>query len=338
MIQENVSLKPYNTFGIEVQTRYFAEASSEADLETILDWYRAQKNGPLLVLGGGSNVLFTKNWPGLVLKISLQGRSVHEQCAIGAAGESWHEFVLWTLDQGLYGLENLSLIAGQVGTAPMQNIGAYGVEIKDVFDSLKAININTGKVKTFTHQDCGFGYRDSVFKQAEKGQWIITEVKFKLSSTPQLKTDYGTIQTTLQAHGITKPTPQQLSQAVIAIRQSKLPDPSQIGNAGSFFKNPVIKGSVLEKIQAHYPDIPYYEVATPTGEDQNYKVPAGWLIEKTGWKGHNRQTHGVHDKQALVLVNYGGASGHEIWQLAQEIQQSVKKHFGITLTPEVNVI
>lgn len=341
MIQEHVSLKPYNTFGVEAEARYFTEAGSVEQLEEILAWYRQQTDCPLLVLGGGSNLLFTKDWPGLVLKVSLMGRSISGTTATGAAGENWHDFVLWALDQNLYGLENLSLIPGQVGTAPMQNIGAYGVEIKDVFKSLEAINIESGEVRQFSVTGCQFGYRDSVFKQAEKGQWIITKVAFGLSDKPAVNISYGTIQTTLQAHGITKPTPQQVSQAVTAIRQSKLPDPVEVGNAGSFFKNPVVEASVLQAIQKNYPDVPHYAVSSDsslTSSVSGFKVPAGWLIEQAGWKGHRRETHGVHDKQALVLVNYGGATGSEIWQLALDVQASVEEKFGIKLMPEVNVI
>lgn len=333
MIEENVSLKPYNTFGVEISTRYFAEVKTLPELEEVLKWYRTQSDCPLLVLGGGSNVLFTRDWPGLALKISLKGRMVEGERVTAAAGEEWHDFVLWTLEQDLYGLENLSLIPGQVGTAPMQNIGAYGVEIKDVFQGLEAINIKSGKTKIFTHEDCRFAYRESVFKNTEKGKWIITAVNFKLSKQAEVKVDYGTIKTVLEAHEIKNPTPAQVSQAVTAIRQAKLPDPTELGSAGSFFKNPVVSTQVLEKIKALHSEVPYYAV-----EEGKYKLPAGWLIEKAGWKGHNRKTHGVHEHQALVLVNYGGASGEEILTLAKEIQAAVDEKFGIILTPEVNII
>lgn len=334
MMKENISLRSYNTFGINAATRYFAEATTEAELEEILTWYRGQDDCPLLILGGGSNMLFTRDWPGLALKISLKGKLVQEAGVVTAsAGEPWHEFVLWTLDQGLFGLENLSLIPGQVGTAPMQNIGAYGVELKDVFAGLEAVNILTGARKVFSHTDCQFGYRDSVFKHEEKGRWIITAVTFQLSKKPQVNVEYGSIQTTLKAHGITKPTPTQVSQAVTAIRQSKLPDPAEIGNAGSFFKNPVITIAQLENIQQPSPNVPYYQVSA-----NGYKVPAGWLIEQAGWKGTRRGDCGVHEKQALVLVNHGNAKGADLWQLAEDIQADVAEKFDIQLQPEVNVV
>ena len=338
MIQENVSLKPYNTFGVEASARYFAEANTAEDLAGILDWYRLHSEFPLLILGGGSNLLFTKNWPGLALKLNLKGitleKAVGDAVLVKAgAGENWHEFVLETLKNGWYGLENLSLIPGNVGASPLQNIGAYGVEIKDVLASLEALNIKTGAIKTFTAAECAFGYRDSVFKQAEKGKWIIVSVTYKLSTKANVKVEYGTIQTVLAAHGIKTPTPTQVSQAVTAIRQAKLPDPKALGSAGSFFKNPVVDSVVLENLKADFPEVPHYQVSA-----NQYKIPAGWLIETAGWKGKTFGHYGVHKNQALVLVNYGGATGTEIWQLAQTIQQSVFDKFALTLTPEVNVI
>jgi len=338
MIQDNVSLKPYNTFGVDVQTRFFSEAHTVADLASILEWYKAQSELPLLILGGGSNVLFTQDWPGLALKLSLSGKSVLEdtedRCLIeAAAGEPWHEFVVWTLENGFNGLENLSLIPGNVGASPMQNIGAYGVEIKDVFESLTALNINTGETRVFNAEDCVFGYRDSIFKQAEKGRWIIVSVVFKLTRKASVSIAYGTIQKVLTAHKITNPTSKQVGQAVTAIRQSKLPDPKILGSAGSFFKNPVIAKKKLETLLAVYPAMPHYEVG-----EEHFKVPAGWLIEQAGWKGKTFGNYGVYKDQALVLVNYGGASGIEIWNLAQRIQASVMELFSIKLASEVNVI
>jgi UDP-N-acetylmuramate dehydrogenase len=338
MIQENVSLKPYNTFGVEAQTRYFAQANTLEDLTTILAWYRTQKQPPLLLLGGGSNLLFTQDWPGLVLKLDFKEKSVvreDDQSVLikAEAGEDWHDFVLKTLELGYYGLENLSLIPGSVGASPLQNIGAYGVEIKDVFYALEALNLVTGEERTFTTEACEFGYRDSVFKKAEKGKWIIVSVTFKLSKIPQVKIEYGTIKTVLEAHKITAPTPLQVSQAVTAIRQAKLPDPKVLGSAGSFFKNPIISSKALARLQKEYPDIPNFLVT-----DSTSKVPAAWLIEKAGWKGKTFGNYGVHKEQALVLVNYGGASGADIWKLAQDIMESVSHKFSITLVPEVNVI
>ena len=333
MIQENVSLKPFNTFGVEVSTKFFAEAKTITELEEILAWYRDQTDCSLLILGGGSNLLFTRNWEGLTLKISLKGRLVADNIVTAAAGEDWHQFVLWTLNQKLYGLENLSLIPGQVGTAPMQNIGAYGVEIKDLFGGLEAINIKTGERKIFTKEDCQFGYRESVLKNREKGQWIIISVLFELLKEANTKTDYGTIKTVLEAHKITNPTPEQVSQAVTTIRESKLPDPKLLGSAGSFFKNPVVSQSRLDQIKITNPDVPHYAVV-----DGKFKLPAAYLIDQAGWKGKTFGSYGVHKDQPLVIVNYGGAKGGDIWQLALDIQASVKERFGVELTPEVNVI
>lgn len=338
MIQKNVALKPYNTFGVEASTQFFAEVNSVSELEKVLKWYRTQADCPLLILGGGSNLLFTKDWPGLTLKLNLQGKSViktdGEAVLVQAgAGEPWHDFVVWTLDQDCNGLENLSLIPGHVGASPMQNIGAYGIEIKDVFAELEAINIKTGERKIFDKNDCAFGYRESVFKHAEKGQWIILSVTFKLHTSKRVKVDYGTIKSVLEAHKITSPTPKQVSQAVTAIRESKLPDPKELGSAGSFFKNPVVSQGTLDKIKITNPDVPHYAVA-----DGDFKLPAAYLIDQAGWKGKTFGNYGVHKDQALVIVNYGGANGTDIWQLALDIQASVKERFGVELTPEVNVI
>lgn len=338
MIQADISLKSFNTFGVEAQARYFAEVFTLKQLKSVLDWYRAQSNCPLLPLGGGSNVLFTKNWPGLVLKLNLKEKTLVQELdevylVKAGAGENWHEFVRYTLDHGYFGLENLSLIPGSVGAAPLQNIGAYGVEIKDRLWELEALNIASGILKIFTAEECEFGYRDSVFKQSEKGKWVIVSVTFKLLKTPELKIDYGTIQSVLTAHKISEPTPKQVSQAITAIRQAKLPDPNQLGNAGSFFKNPIISNVHLQSLLKDFPDLPHYAVA-----ENQVKIPAAWLIETAGWKGKNVGTYGVHKDQALVLVNYGGAKGSEIWQLAEDIRASVLEKFSITLTPEVNLI
>lgn len=338
MIQANVSLKPYNTFGVEAAARFFAEAHTVEQLQSILGWYRDQENLPLLILGGGSNILFTKDWDGLALKLNLKGKDIIEGAAdsvlvSAGAGEDWHEFVAWTLDQGLNGFENLSLIPGNVGASPMQNIGAYGVEVKDVFDSLEAIHFKTGERKTFTARECEFGYRDSIFKQAEKGNWIIVSVTFALKTDQQVKIDYGAIESVLKGKNIKNPTPKQVSEAVIEIRQSKLPDPKRLGSAGSFFKNPVITKNQLTALQKQKPDLPFYQAG-----EAKFKVPAGYLIEQLGWKGKTFGHCGVHETQALVLVNYGGASGAEILDLARQIQASVKKAFAIDLELEVNLI
>ncbi len=334
--QRNISLKPYNTFGIEAKANYFLKIKTVNELRSFLSNHAAQT--PLLVLGGGSNLLFTRDFPGVVLKINIEGiqviRKDNDYVWVKAgAGENWHQFVLYCIEKELGGIENLSLIPGTVGAAPMQNIGAYGVEIKDVFESLEAVEILTGKVHTFDNKACRFGYRESVFKLELKDQFIITSVVFKLSKTHQVNTSYGAIEATLQEKGIAQPTIRDVSDAVISVRQSKLPDPAVIGNAGSFFKNPVITASQYAHIQAEYENVPGYELP-----DGGVKVPAGWLIEKCGWKGKKIGEVGVHKMQALVLVNYGNAKGEDVKKLAFDILKSVTDKFNIELTPEVNLI
>ncbi|MDW8205654.1 MAG: UDP-N-acetylmuramate dehydrogenase [Cytophagales bacterium] len=334
----NQSLLAYNTFGVEATARYFMEADSLAAVQTALRLPEVQ-GLPLLVLGGGSNLLFTRNFEGLVLKISLKGIELLDEdkqfyYVRAAAGENWHGFVQHCIAHGWAGVENLSLIPGTVGAAPIQNIGAYGVELKDVFEELQAIAIADGSLHTFSHSDCRFAYRESIFKHQAKGQYIIISVTFRLSKIPRINTSYGAISQTLAEMGIASPTIAEVSRAVIRIRQSKLPDPAELGNAGSFFKNPEIPKTQFEALQHQYPDMPAYPAATP----DCVKVAAGWLIEQCGWKGKRMGNTGAHRKQALVLVNYGGASGMEIWQLAQQIQASVAEKFGICLQPEVNII
>lgn len=335
-IQEHVSLKPYNTFGIDAKAKWFCSVNTKAELVSVL---KTEASKPFFVLGGGSNMLLTKDIEALVLHINLKGVSIiseteNEVIIQANAGENWHDLVLWTLDKNFGGIENLSLIPGNVGTAPIQNIGAYGVELKDVFVSCQAINIKTQTTKTFTKPDCNFGYRESVFKQELKGKYIITSVNLKLTKTKhKLNTNYGAIQQQLQAFGVTKPTIQAISKAVIAIRQSKLPDPKHIGNSGSFFKNPVISKSVFLELQANFPNVPSYIVS-----ENEIKIPAGWLIETAGFKGKSFGNYGVHSKQALVLVNYGNANGEAIFKLAQLIQNTIKRLFNITIETEVNII
>lgn len=335
-IEENISLKAYNTFGIDVKARFFAEITSLLQLQKILDLKAYPKR---FVLGGGSNLLLTKDIDTLVLHINLKGIHVVEetdnQVTVKAmAGENWHQFVLWCLDKDYGGLENLSLIPGNVGTAPIQNIGAYGVELKDVFEKCTAMEIATGELIEFDSKACEFDYRDSVFKSKLKGQYIITSVNFKLSKKNHvLDTGYGAIETKLKEDGIVYPTIHDISKAVISIRQSKLPDPKEIGNSGSFFKNPIVTKKVLTRIQKEFPEVPFYEI-----DEEKYKIPAGWLIEKCGFKGKRFGDAGVHEKQALVLVNYGEASGEDIWGLAVNIQKTVKERFKIEISPEVNVI
>jgi UDP-N-acetylmuramate dehydrogenase len=292
----------------------------------------------LLILGGGSNILFTDDFQGLVLRNEIKGIELVDEdtenvYVKSGAGEVWHEFVCHCIDHNWAGLENLSLIPGSVGASPMQNIGAYGVEIKDVFHELSAYHIASGEIHTFDKQQCQFGYRESVFKRALKNQYIIIDVTFKLHKVAQIKTSYGAIQQELEKMGIFEPTIQDVSKAVIAIRQSKLPDPKVLGNAGSFFKNPVVSIQLFEDIKRNYPEVSFYPVS-----ETEVKLAAGWLIEKAGFKGLRKENCGVHDKQALVLVNYGNSTGQEILNLSTQIIEHIQKLFGLTLEREVNII
>jgi len=335
MIQQHVNLKPYNTFGIEVFAAGFARFSSISELKTILE---NNTYSQLLILGGGSNLLLTKDFDGLILKNEIQGFTILEETSKNViieagAGENWHEFVMNCIENNFAGVENLSLIPGSVGASPMQNIGAYGVEIKDVFHHLKAYHIGSGEIHTFDKEACHFGYRESVFKNVFKGQYIICSVAFELSKSPKINTTYGAIETELAAKNITEPTIREVSNAVITIRQSKLPDPKVLGNAGSFFKNPVVEEAVVQKIQENFPSIPNY----PAGEGKR-KLAAGWLIEQAGWKGKTIDTYGVHKLQALVLVNYGGSTGKQVFDLSTQIIESIEVKFGVTLEREVNIL
>ncbi len=337
-IQENISLKPFNTFGIEVQARFFTRAKSIDELKAAIGFAK-DKNLPLLFLGGGSNVLFTENYNGLVVLVQMKGITTqpageNEVLVTAQAGENWHKFVQWCLSQNFGGLENLSLIPGNVGTCPMQNIGAYGVEIKDRFHHCKALNIETLEVEEFSLSDCKFGYRESFFKREGKGKYVILEVSFLLTTTNhELKTGYGAIQEDLQRLGISKPTIQEVSKAVVRIRETKLPNPKETGNAGSFFKNPVISKEKFEALKNLYPEIPSY----PNGDF--FKLPAGWLIEKAGWKGKQVGNVAVHSRQALVIINRTGeATGKEIFNFSAQIIASIKEKFGIELEREVNII
>lgn len=335
-IQQDVSLKPYNTFGIEAKATWYVDIKDVDTLKTVL---HSNQSKPLFILGGGSNILLTQNINALVLHINLKGISVktetNEYAIIEAkAGENWHNFVLWCLEHNYGGVENLSLIPGNIGTAPIQNIGAYGVELKDVFYSCEAINIETQKTKTFTLKDCKFAYRESVFKQELKGKYIITSVCLKLTKkTHKLHVGYGAITSELTNLKIKNPTLKDISKAVINIRQSKLPDPKIIGNSGSFFKNPIISKSNFLELQNVFADVPHYVVS-----DSEIKIPAGWLIETAGFKGKRFKDYGVHNKQALVLVNYGGANGNDIYKLAQLIQKTILRLFNIKIETEVNII
>ncbi|SNC61415.1 UDP-N-acetylmuramate dehydrogenase [Hymenobacter gelipurpurascens] len=336
VLEHQVSLRAYNTFGLDVKARLFARFSSVEELRALLALPEVQQTEKL-VLGGGSNLLFTQDFDGVVLKNEIRGLEIisqDEETALvrAGAGESWHGLVQYTLDQDLSGIENLSLIPGTVGAAPLQNIGAYGSELKDTYDHLEALEVASGHTRTFSAAECGFGYRESVFKGPLKNQYIVTSVVLRLHRQARLNVTYGAIQTTLEDLGIGgEPTPRDVSEAVMHIRRSKLPDPAQIGNAGSFFKNPEVSQQKYDALKSQYPDLPGYPV--PGG----VKVPAAWLIEQCGWKGQRRGAHGVHDKQALVLVNHGGAQGGDIRDLAQEIIASVREKFGIELHPEVNI-
>ncbi len=336
MIQENISLKPFNTFGIEASTRYFGRFSSVEELNQILT---SNKDKELLILGGGSNILLTKNFDGLTLINEIKGFEVTKNdgdsvIVKAGAGEIWHEFVLKCIENNFSGVENLSLIPGSVGASPMQNIGAYGVEIKDVFESVEAYHIPTGELHTFSKEDCEFGYRESVFKRKYKGQYVIISVSYKLSlSAPKVNTSYGAIESELKEMNISTPSIKDVSQAVINIRSSKLPNPKEIGNAGSFFKNPVISKELFDKLIVEFPTIPNYPA-----ENDGKKIAAGWLIEQCGWKGKTLGHYGVHKLQALVLVNYKGATGTEIYDLSSSIIKDVEDKFGITLEREVNIL
>ena len=335
-IKNNISLKPYNTFGIDALAKHFVSVNNLDELKAVL----ALKDYPSkLILGGGSNMLLTKNQDALVIHVNLLGITIISEdknsvVVTANAGENWHEFVLWCLKHDFGGVENLSLIPGNVGTAPIQNIGAYGVELKDTFVSCEALALETNTIKSFSKTDCNFGYRNSIFKQHEKGRYIITSVTFKLTKKAhKLNINYGSITSQLKEMDITNPTIQAVSKAVIAIRESKLPNPKNIGNSGSFFKNPVVSKAHYNILTKNFPEIPSYVVS-----DNEIKIPAGWLIEKAGFKGKRFGDYGVHKNQALVLVNYGNAKGSDILNLSKLIQKTVKRLFGISIEAEVNIL
>jgi UDP-N-acetylmuramate dehydrogenase len=335
MIKENVNIAPYTTFGVSAKVKSLGIFSSTEELKALLEQNTKKQ---IMILGGGSNVLFTQDHEGLILLNKIKGIRVNQEAednvlvSVGA-GENWHEFVLYCIDKNWGGIENLSLIPGSVGASPMQNIGAYGVEIKDVFYELTALNLETQKEETFDHGQCQFGYRESVFKRDLKGKYVITSVTFRLQKNAILNTGYGAIETELERKGITHPTIKDISDAVISIRQSKLPDPKILGNAGSFFKNPVVTKKVFSTIQKRYANAPSYPI-----DEEHVKVPAGWLIDTAGWKGKRFGDCGVHVNQALVLVNYDKAKGKEIYDLSQRILDDVKDKFGIQLEREVNIV
>jgi UDP-N-acetylmuramate dehydrogenase len=335
-IQTNFSLKNYNTFGIEAKAKQFTAVHNVDELRAVLTQNKYQKK---FILGGGSNMLLTRDIEALVIHIDLKGKKIIKETddfvwVESQAGENWHELVIWSIDQNFGGLENMSLIPGNVGTTPVQNIGAYGTEIKDTFDSCQAMTIEHQEMKTFSNVDCHFGYRESVFKNEAKDQYIITSVIFKLTKrNHKINTSYGDITTELAKNNVVTPTLKDVSNAVIAIRQSKLPDPKELGNSGSFFKNPILLKSDFEKIHRKFPEMKYYNVS-----ETEVKVPAGWLIEQAGFKGKRFGDAGIHKNQALVLVNYGNATGQEILDVSKNIQSTIFKTFGIQIEAEVNVI
>nr|WP_243434535.1 UDP-N-acetylmuramate dehydrogenase [Pseudomonas sp. 30_B] len=334
-LQENLSLKPYNTFGVEVAARWFAQAHDDTEVRAGIA-AAAEKNLPLMVIGGGSNLLLTRDVEALVLRIASRGVRIlsddGDRVLVEAeAGEVWDDFVRWTLGQGFGGLENLSLIPGTVGAAPMQNIGAYGVEIKDVFAGLTALDRQSGELREFGLEDCAFAYRDSRFKR-ESGRWLILRVRFALRRAAPLHLDYGPVRQRLAEEGVAAPTPADVSRVICAIRREKLPDPAVLGNAGSFFKNPVVPASQADHLRARYSDL----VAYPQG-DGLVKLAAGWLIDKAGWKGFRDGAAGVHAQQALVLVNYGGATGAQLYALAERIRDDIQQRFGVELEMEPNL-
>lgn len=333
-IKGNVSLKPYNTFGIDARAEKFVEFASVAELQELIE---TKNTDQLLILGGGSNILFTKNFDGLVLKNSLGGIETIDEngehvFVRAGAGENWHGFVMDCISKNYAGLENLSLIPGSVGASPMQNIGAYGVEIKNVFHELEAYHIHDKRFQTFSAEDCKFGYRESVFKNICRNQYVITSVTYRLNKKPVYHTSYGAIQQELENMGVKELSIRAISEAVINIRSSKLPDWTKLGNAGSFFKNPQVSEAKFNALKMEHPSV----VGYPQG--QGIKLAAGWLIEQCGWKGFRKGDAGCYQKQALVLVNYGQATGSEIFELSQEIIDSVQQKFGVELEREVNII
>ncbi|MCR5861864.1 UDP-N-acetylmuramate dehydrogenase [Flavobacterium sp. J372] len=335
-ILKNYPLKQHNTFGLSAFAKEFVAVHSVDELTEVL---RETAGKELFILGGGSNMLLTKDIDALVIHVDIKGKTITNNAngtadVMAMAGENWHEFVLYCIDNNLGGLENLSLIPGNVGTTPIQNIGAYGTEIKDTFVSCEAMEITTQQLRTFTKEECEFAYRESIFKGELKGKYIITSVTFRLTTeNHKINTSYGDIAAELTKNGIVVPTIKDVSNAVTAIRRSKLPDPKELGNSGSFFKNPIITSEEFEKAFLQHPQMPHYTVS-----DTEVKVPAGWLIEQAGFKGSRFGDAGVHAKQALVLVNYGNATGQELLDLSRKIQSTVKEKFGISIEAEVNII
>jgi len=328
----NYSLKAHNTFGLEARCSRFLEYETEAEALQVAEILRSSAT-PYIIIGGGSNLLLTKDFEGIVVHSAVKGCEIDGNRMTCGSGETWDDVVALCLNNGLYGAENLSLIPGDVGASAVQNIGAYGAEAKDFIRRVWTVEIATGNVSVWNNEDCAYGYRQSRFKQEWKNRFLITCVEYEFSTEFRPRLDYGNIRSELERRGIAQPTAQQLRQVIIDIRNAKLPDPKQTGNAGSFFMNPVVPRSQYEQLAAQYPDMPHYTI-----DAEHEKIPAGWMIEQCGWKGKSLGRAGVHDRQALVLVNLGGATGSEIVALCQAIQHDVKQQFNIDIHPEVNVI
>ena len=331
-IENNYSLKAHNTFGIDAKCRQFIEYATETEAQEVAKLLREERK-PFIIIGGGSNLLLTKDYEGIVVHATVKGVERHGQRLTCGAGEEWDTIVARSLEMGLYGAENLSLIPGDVGASAVQNIGAYGAEAKDLIRRVRAVEIASGKVCEIDHTACEYGYRQSRFKHDWKNQYLIVSVEYEFSETFEPRLDYGNIRAELEHRGISEPTPQQLRQTIIDIRLAKLPDPKVMGNAGSFFMNPIVSRAKYESLAAQYDKLPYYEL-----DADHVKIPAGWMIDQCGWKGKSLGRAGVHDKQALVLVNLGGATGEEIVTLCETIQKDVKAQFDIDIYPEVNII
>lgn len=333
--KSNASLLPYNTFGFDVRVTNLIQIDSIQELQKLYSEGFFQKS--FKVISGGSNLLLTQDLNVPVLLLRIPGITKIDEtdqfvCVEFGAGENWHECVVHCVENHWHGIENMSLIPGCIGAAPIQNIGAYGTELKDVFESLTAFNVNTGNFEIFNIEQCQFGYRDSFFKQHGQGKYIITAVTLKLSKIAKINTQYGDIQSVLSQKNISNPSLKDVSAAVIEIRKSKLPDPKLLGNSGSFFKNPIIDKQLGDELSKKYVDLKIFPI-----NDNQVKIPAAWLIEKAGWKGHKRKNVGVHEKQALVLVHFGGGSGTEVYELAKDVQSDVANKFGVQLEFEVNI-
>lgn len=329
---QNYSLLQHNTFGMDVSCRRFLEYESVEEAQQVATILR-DSHQPFLIIGSGSNLLLTGDYDGIVVHSAIRGIEEHDAMVTAGSGETFDQLISWCIAHGLYGLINLSLIPGDVGASAVQNIGAYGVEVAQYINKVEAVEIATGKVVTILAAECGYAYRHSLFKTEWKNRYLITRVTYQLSTVFEPHIDYGNIRAELERQGIASPSPEQLRQVIIDIRRSKLPDPDVEGNAGSFFVNPIVQRSLFEELLTHYPDMPHYPV-----DDEHVKIPAGWMIERCGWKGKSLGRAGVHSKQALVLVNRGGATGNDVVTLCRQIQHDVKAMFGVEINPEVNIV